>query len=200
MALKTKELPGISLLRDYFDVDFNAGVLRWRDRGEKYFSCGRAHKQFVNRFVGKVAGNLLNTGYWSVRINGKCFQVHRIIWYLYNDVQPGLSMDIDHVDGNKLNNSITNLRLVERTVNTHNQVLRVNNNSGVTGVHLCDGGRGNLYYRAKWQNLDGSEDRKNFPIRKYGEEEAFRLACEYRAKMIEELNKQGAGYSERHGK
>jgi hypothetical protein len=38
-----------------------------------------------------------------------------------------------------------------------------------------------------------------FSISKLGNDEAFRQACEYRAKMIAELNEQGANYTERHG-
>ena len=37
-------------------------------------------------------------------------------------------------------------------------------------------------------------------LKKYGKEEAFRLAVEWRAARIKELNNQGAGYTERHGK
>lgn len=40
---------------------------------------------------------------------------------------------------------------------------------------------------------------KTFSISKYGEKESFRLACEYRSKMIESLNANGAGYASTHG-
>lgn len=77
------------------------------------------------------------------------------------------------------------------------------NQSGVTGVKLQENtdrkGQPYYYYVAFWRNLDGTESHKCFSVSKIGDSEAFRLACEYRAKMIEELNAQGAGYTERHG-
>ena len=38
-----------------------------------------------------------------------------------------------------------------------------------------------------------------FSVEKHGNEEAFRLACEWRSEQIRLLNEQGAGYTERHG-
>lgn len=40
----------------------------------------------------------------------------------------------------------------------------------------------------------------SFSCNKYGHEQAFQLACQWREQKIAELNEQGAGYSERHGK
>ena len=48
--------------------------------------------------------------------------------------------------------------------------------------------------------LDGKYRTKSFNINKLGVMVAFRDAVMYREKMIKEFNKQGAGYSERHGK
>lgn len=38
-----------------------------------------------------------------------------------------------------------------------------------------------------------------FSTHKFGNDEAFRLACEYRIEMVAELNRQGAGYTKTHG-
>ena len=75
---------------------------------------------------------------------------------------------------------------------------RRNNKTGVTGVMECKGVNGNIVgYYATWSNLDRKGCVKYFSNLKY--EDAFASACEYRAKMITELNAQGAGYSETHG-
>jgi hypothetical protein len=54
-------------------------------------------------------------------VDGTCsaFQRHRVIWVYFNgDIPEG--MQIDHIDGNKLNNSLSNLRCVTRYENVHN--------------------------------------------------------------------------------
>ena len=73
------------------------------------------------------------------------------------------------------------------------------NVSGVTGVSFKEA-KGYANWRAKWHDLDGKRHERSFSVLKYGHDKAFELACKYRAKMIEELNSQGANYSERHGK
>ena len=63
-------------------------------------------------------GSLDKDGYLIVKFKGKQYKAHRLCWFFYygefpNDV-------IDHIDGDKLNNSIENLRDVEQAENTRN--------------------------------------------------------------------------------
>jgi hypothetical protein len=67
---------------------------------------------------GMEAGNTDCRGYRVVKIKGRMFTVHRIIYYLHYGVWPG-DFHIDHIDGDRLNNRPENLRLV-----THKQNLR----------------------------------------------------------------------------
>ena len=110
---------------------------------------------------------------------------------------------VDHFDRDKTNNKIANLRSTTNAVNTRNARKSRNNSTGVNGVAFVTrtnkSGNESSNYVATWMQLDGIEKQKSFACKKYGDEEAFRMACEYREKMIEELNKQGAGYTERHG-
>ena len=53
-----------------------------------------------------------------------------------------------------------------------------------------------IWYKPK----NGKRKAKSLSILRYGHEQAFQLACDYRNKMIQELNAQGAGYSSTHGK
>jgi len=73
------------------------------------------------------------------------------------------------------------------------------NTSGFTGVNWSNK-EGHLYSVCTWYDLSGKKLTKNFAVSRYGLIPAFHLACDYRTKMIEELNKQGAGYSASHGK
>ena len=139
-------------------------------------------------------------GYYSISlgINRSATKLHLVIFELYNNKKLDEGNQIDHIDGDVTNNKVTNLREVSRAVNMRNKGKTRANKSGVNGVNSKDKGIKKIY-RATWNDLDGKSCEKSFSVNKYGEEEAFRLACEYRAKMIEELNVEGAGYTERHG-
>ena len=147
-----------------------------------------------------VAGSLDNTtGYYRVGVAGKLYYVHRIVWVL-NKGSLLSGENIDHLDGNKVNNNISNLRKCSQSANMRNVRMNSNNTSGKTGV--CFNGSS---WVAAWRipvgrlKIRSKTKTKSFSINKYGEEAAFELACEYRDKMIEYLNSKGRGYTERHG-
>jgi hypothetical protein len=68
--------------------------------------------------AGDVAGSVNANGYIHVGISGAVYRAHRLIWIYHFGENP--SLDIDHVDGNKINNRIENLRLLSRSHNLHN--------------------------------------------------------------------------------
>lgn len=106
---------------------------------------------------------------------------------------------IDHIDGDTDNNRFSNLRVATDYINGKNKGKYKSNSTGVTGIHVNEKVPGVFYYVATWREVDKTVGAKSFNINKLGDVEAFRLACEYRRNKIEELNKQGAGYTERHG-
>lgn len=67
--------------------------------------------------IGKIAGTLHNKGYRSVKIDSRQYLQHRLIWAMHNGPIDDKDI-IDHKDGNRLNNRISNLR---RTSLTHNR-------------------------------------------------------------------------------
>lgn len=79
------------------------------------------------------SGYLDQYGYLQTRFNFKLYRTHRIVWILLKgDIPAG--MEVDHVDGNRTNNKITNLRLVTRGANNKNKKQYKRNTSGVTGI------------------------------------------------------------------
>jgi len=80
-----------------------------------------------------VAGTKLNTGYISIRVNGTYFQSHRLAWlYTYGVWPTGY---IDHINHNKSDNRICNLRDVSWSENLHNlKSAKVSNKSRLLGV------------------------------------------------------------------
>lgn len=157
-----------------------------------------------NVATGDVAGGYSPTsGYYQVRNGGKLSLVHRVIWELYNGKIPD-GLFIDHLDGDKLNNKVSNLRLVSREGNARNTKMRKDNTSGTTGVKR-DSSRnrnGSLSYRwtAFCGNSHGKVLTKSFSIGKLGEEEAKRLAIEWREEQLKLINSTSQNpYTERHG-
>lgn len=84
--------------------------------------------------VGQRAGSKHNNGYWKIKIYGKQYLEHRLIWLYHNNSLP--NCQIDHINRNKLDNRIENLRLCPRNERDNCQNLGPNkrNTSGYTGV------------------------------------------------------------------
>lgn len=107
---------------------------------------------------------------------------------------------IDHTKGYEPGN----VRWADDDQQARNKGKTTSNTSGVTGVQFYHSGKPNhtTYVVSTWYSLgeNGKPENKKFSVRKLGLLPAFKLACEYRLKMIEELNAQGAGYTSNHGK
>jgi hypothetical protein len=83
--------------------------------------------------VGAVAGTTNYHGYVLISFCGKQRPAHRMAWLYMHGEWP--AQDIDHINGDRADNRISNLRCVSRSVNMQNQRKpRSNNNSGLLGV------------------------------------------------------------------
>jgi hypothetical protein len=159
--------------------------------------CGRPDSRYLREPAGSPAGTVFGDGYIRVNIAGEQSTGHRIIWEMHNGEIPPEKC-IDHIDGDPSNNKISNLRCIDRFLNSRNMRMKSTNKSGVTGVRLHDNNGGNLYWVALWTTEVGKQASKYFSIDKLGED-AFTLAVAYRKKMLDSINKDGAGFTERHG-
>jgi hypothetical protein len=156
--------------------------------------------------VGKQAGNVRDFNgrqqYYVVSISGKSFFTHRIAYLLYHgNVDP--ENDIDHIDGNSLNNSIDNLREVPPFLNCRNSRKRVKGKELETGIYYEEllSRRGTLLKRinAHCAILPNKTEKVNFSVLKYGYETALVLAREWRKTKLQEVSDLGMPYSSRHG-
>ena len=198
----------LNLLMDTFYLDATSYTgLRW-----KVFN--KAIKETSKRYPGDVAGfkKMIKGGgydYYRVKLNGKNYAVHRIVWALHyqEDIPEGYV--INHKDCNTFNNSVENLELClqkhnmrRRKDHTGIELSRANT-SGKTGVVFdikVDKIRGteSAYYKAIWSDIYGKQRSKSFSVKKLGEELAEFLAAEYRLHQIDLLSLMGAGYRVRH--
>lgn len=182
----------------YYDESSPTG-LRWKV--DRYYGPNDSIKLASS---GDVAGGRNGGRHQTYRFmyHYETYLVHRIIWELFYGKLKDSDI-LDHIDGCATNNKIDNLRIVSAAVNSKNCKKRVDNTSGVCGVYLestTKKGSPYEYWVAHYMKSVGEKAKKYFSIKKYGNDEAFKLACEYRNKMLEQLNQQGAGYTERHGK
>lgn len=81
--------------------------------------------------LGKEAGSIDSHGYRQIHHSGKNIFTHHIVWLMFNDDMPE---QIDHIDRNRLNNRIENLRPATNMTNQHNAGIRKDNTSGYTGI------------------------------------------------------------------
>lgn len=142
---------------------------------------------------GKSIGWVSQAGYWTVKVDGKSIEAHRVLWELTYGVIPA-GMVIDHINKNSLDNSVENLRIVSQAVNTRNRRMSKANRTGNTGVYYDE--KRNRW-QASWME-EGVAKSRCFSVLKYGKL-AESLAVEARRAAIEKLNLMGYGYSPTHG-
>lgn len=103
----------------------DTGELTWRH-------CVGMPRQWNTRLGGTIAGCVLTNGYRLVCVDGKRYMAHRVIWMMQTGAWP--ERTIDHIDGNKDNNSWVNLRAATDSQNQHNRPKPRSNTSGYKGV------------------------------------------------------------------
>ena len=111
------EYPSTKELKEIFN--YSNGYLHWNI------------KPSFKTNVGSIAGAKNVTGYWQISYKSKKYKAHRLIWLWHGF---DLTDEIDHIDGNKLNNNIENIRAVNKNQNQWNAKIRSDNKSGVKGV------------------------------------------------------------------
>ena len=108
-------------LTTILDYDYTTGLFKW-----KVFRGGSAIK-------GSSAGTLnKSNGYINLKINSINYRAHRVAWFFQYKKWPiGL---LDHIDGNKSNNAISNLREATYSQNKCNTSIRSDNTTGYRGI------------------------------------------------------------------
>lgn len=110
----------------------DTGIFRWNvDKGS------RALK-------GSIAGTITPDGYVSISVNGRIYRAHRLAWlYCFREWPKDV---IDHVNGNRSDNTLDNLREATKVQNSYNIKAHKDSGTGVKGVYY---NKANQNYRAQ---------------------------------------------------
>lgn len=111
---------------------YESGKLFWREKPEKDNRTG-----WNKKYAGKEAGGINDDGYWKIKIDGRWFRRHRLVWAMhYGDA--GITQ-IDHIDGQRSNDRIENLRTATPQQNAFNRKNQSNNPTGAKGITRKNG-------------------------------------------------------------
>lgn len=117
----TKHIMTAEEARQLFIYDESIGELRW------------AEDVRPRAKAGAIAGFICNAdGYRRIGYKGTIYLGHRVMWLHHTGSWP--KKFLDHIDGNRANNRIENLREASRTDNNRNVLRQRNNTSGYKGV------------------------------------------------------------------
>lgn len=115
----------LETVREYLDYSPDTGRFTWKKP-----SSPKSH-------VGANAGSQKSkNGYWQLTLKGKYYYVHRLAWFHFYGELP--TKMIDHVNGDKGDNRIMNLRLASLSENLANVGAKRDNTSGAKNVHWCN--------------------------------------------------------------
>lgn len=107
-------------LKELLHYNPDTGVFTWIKKSKR------------STAIGSIAGSKHNQGYRATSIDWKRYLLHRLAWlYVYGEFPNGF---IDHINRDRSDNRISNLRVVSRSENQQNHKLSKTNKSGVAGV------------------------------------------------------------------
>lgn len=127
-------------LKSILSYDPETGIFTWIQRLSGNIS------------VGSVAGTTMRDGYIKIRVGGHGHPAHRLAWLYVYGVFP--ENQLDHINLNKSDNSIKNLRPATSSENQRNKGLMKSNKSGYKNVSWCS--------RAKKWKVGLKVNRKSF--------------------------------------
>ena len=111
---KRKPLPSQELLRERYDYDEEIGHL-----------IHKPPRRGGDHNPGEIVGGIKNDGRRRVKLNRKCYFEYNLIWMWYYGEDIPSHLEIDHIDNDRDNNRIENLRLLTHEENMNN--LKIHN-------------------------------------------------------------------------
>lgn len=138
--MAARPLPDPELLRKLLRYDPETGKLYWLPRTPDMFNPGRRGrdancKRWNKHFAEKEAFGICPLGYCRGRLFNQYVLAHRVVWALSYGYWPRAL--IDHINGDRADNRLSNLREATYSDNVCNSARSKRNSSGYKGVFAC---------------------------------------------------------------
>lgn len=118
--MRSIPLPDLQYLETNLAYDSGTGNVFWKVKGPR-------------RVLGRPLGSLSSSGYLTINLRYRSYQLHRVIWKIVTREDPG-DFEIDHRNGIKTDNAWRNLRKATKGQNQQNSPRYKNCKSGLKGV------------------------------------------------------------------
>lgn len=138
---KAIRLPSQEILLSLLVYEAESGRLFWRDRPRKSFSREKDWLGWHTRYAGQEAFTTISHGYKVGSLCKITVSAHRVAWKMTSGDEPAM---LDHINGDRSDNRLCNLRAANALENVRNSARYQNNGSGVSGVRWHR-------VRRKWQ-------------------------------------------------
>jgi nuclear transport factor 2 (NTF2) superfamily protein len=128
------------MARQLLNYDPDTGEFRWRERVSSMFvGEGKAQESLCRkwnaRYANTLTGNAISyPGYLRIGVLGKIYLAHRVAWLMSYGYWP--KEDIDHVDGRRDKNHLSNLREASRAENLQNISMHSTREGGLVGANF----------------------------------------------------------------
>lgn len=164
------QMPTVEYLKEALRYDPDTGKFFWRsDRPRHHFKSDRgwniSNSVYGEKEAGLVRDHNGKDGYVIICINGIRYYAHRLAWFMYHNFDPG-DLQIDHINRNRCDNRIANLRLTTCQENSFNSTSRPNKkNEAPRGVSKYLDGRyearmthnGEIYYLGVHDTVESAQ-------------------------------------------
>ena len=149
----------VECLRQLLDYEVQTGSFSWSEPTREWFASDAHWRAYVAKQAGQNPFSIEHSGgYLLGQVGGVSLLAHRVVWaYCYGSWP---DEQIDHINHDKKDNRLVNLRLAPQAENTKNSGRRSDNSSGVTGVYW-------VRDRKKWAAQIGLPGAKTKPLGRY---------------------------------